>query len=182
MNEFVHDDEWQKDIRDRILKPWYQKHSFEGRFVFADKGKLATKIQREMAIDTIAQIPNGFIRGVEEKIVRWPANGRPYQNFTFETMSCTVPGHEKQGWMYYSNCDTLLYCFVQEDGNSIIAYSIPFDNLKKWFFENDRYTGYPTTVTKQINKTECRIVPISDVVRGVPGCKRIVIQPELEEA
>jgi len=82
MNEFVNDDAWQKEIRDRILKPFYEKYSFESRFVFADKGKLATTLQREIAVDTVVQKKENELAGIEEKIVRWP--GYSYTAFTFE--------------------------------------------------------------------------------------------------
>jgi len=175
MNEFRNDDTWQKGIRDRILEPFYRKHSFESRFVFADKGKLADILQREMAVDTVVQKKENALVMIEEKIVRWP--GFPYKAFTFETWSCTVPGRERKGWMYTAQCDILFYCFVQADENSIVLYSIPFDKLHAWFFENERYSQYRTTTTEQINRTECRIVPICDVVEAIPEAKRFMIPP-----
>ena len=103
MNEFIQDNSWQIKIRNRILEPYYESISHNKRFIFVDKGKLAEKLQREMAIDTIIQLKNNGVLGIEEKIVRWP--GYKYQNYTLEIMSCTMPGHEKKGWMYYATCD-----------------------------------------------------------------------------
>jgi len=179
MSDFITDDEWQKSIRDRLLKPFYETYSFEHRFVFADKGKLATTLQREIAVDTVAQKKENELVGVEEKIVRWP--GYSYINFTLETMSCTTPGREKQGWMYTAQCDYLFYCFLQDGDNRVILYSIPFEKLKAWFFENNHYSQYKITVTKQINHTECRKVPIRDVMTAIPETKRFVIPPVVEE-
>ena len=167
-NQFRQDDSYQRAKRDALLKPFYAEHSAEGRFVFLDKGQLADVLQREMAVDTILQGRGGHAFAIEEKIVRW--KGRKYTAFTLETWTCTVPGRERKGWMYYGKCDILLYCFTQADG-SLEAYAIPFPALKTWFFEQDRFERYPTTVTEQINRTECRVVPIADVLAGVPGCK-----------
>lgn len=176
MNVFIKDNNWQRTYRDNILKPYYKKISKDGRFLFLDKGKLAEHLQREKAIDTIIQLNNGGVLGIEEKIVRWP--GYKYTSYTFETMSCTVTGREKLGWMHYSICDYLMYGFVQEDNTRIVAHFIPFPKLQEWFFEDERYLNYRPFVTKQINHTETRIVPISDVWNAIPECKEILINEE----
>lgn len=173
MNNFINDDSWQKQIRNKILEPYYKRISHNERFVFVDKGKLADKLQREMAIDTIIQLRNNGVLSIEEKIVRWP--GYKYQSYTLETWSCTVEGREKKGWMYYATCDYLLYCFVQEDGSSLSVHAIPFPKLQSWFFDNDRFEKYRSFVTEQINKTETKIVPIKDVWDSISGCKEIYV-------
>lgn len=175
MNIFSRDDGWQKGIREKVLKPFYKKHSFESRFVFADKGTLADILQKELAVDTVLQKPGNEIVSIEEKIVRWP--GYQYTAFTFETWSCTVSGRERKGWMYTAKCDYLLYCFTQED-ESIIAYSIPFPKLQTWFFKNNHFERYRTTTTEQINRTECRVVPIQDVTKALPETKRFALLPD----
>lgn len=172
MNEFIRDNERQKIYRDKLLKPFYKNKGFENRFVFVDKGKLADILQKEFAVDTILQINDNAIKGIEEKIVNWP--GYKYIYYTLETMSCTVPGREKQGWMHYGKCDILLYCFIQED-ETIEAHAIPFNKLQTWFFKNDNYKKYKSTITEQINHTECKLVPIKDVFNNVAGCKIINI-------
>lgn len=176
MNNFYLDDQWQRQLRDKTLAPYYRNICKDGRFVFLDKGKLATKLQREFAIDTILQGKRNSVFGIEEKIVRWP--GYEYTAYTFETMSCTVSGHEKKGWMYYSTCDYLLYCFVQSDFSSMIAHLIPFQKLQAWFFENDRYLNYKSSFTNQINRTETKIVPFADVWNAIPECKKLQISEE----
>lgn len=174
MNNFYADDTWQRKIRDKTLAPYYSHISKDGRFVFLDKGKLATKLQREFAIDSILQGKGNSAVGIEEKIVRWP--GYKYTSYTLETMSCTIPGREKQGWMYYSTCDYLLYCFLQADSISMIAHLIPFQKLQNWFFEGDRYKSYRSSFTNQINRTETKIVPIDDVWGIIPECKELNIK------
>lgn len=170
MNNFTTDDNWQREVRNNILAPYYKSVSHESRFVFLDKGKLADKLQREFAIDTIIQGKNNAVFGIEEKIVRWP--GYTYSAYTLEIMSCSVPGRERKGWMYTATCDFLFYCFVQADGKSIVAHMIPFQKLQKWFFENERYQAYRSNFTDQINKTETKIVPIKDVWQAIPECKK----------
>jgi len=178
MNEFEKDNNFQLDKREIFLKPFYIKKAHEGRFVFCDKGQLANLLNREMAIDTILQKDKNEIIGIEEKIVRWP--GYNYTAFTLETMSCTVSGHERKGWMYTAQCDILFYCFCQEETeNKMESYAIPFRLLQKWFFTDERYLRYKTTYTEQINHTECRIVPIEDVMTGVPSTKFFILETEI---
>ena len=55
MNNFYEDDSWQRQVRNATLAPYYKNISKDGRFVFLDKGELATKLQREFAIETILQ-------------------------------------------------------------------------------------------------------------------------------
>jgi len=172
MNQFQIDDKKQKEYRNKLLKPFYLIKSHEGRFVFVDKGKLADILQKEYAVDTIMQINHELVKSIEEKIVNWP--GYKYTNYALEIMSCTVPGREKQGWMHYGKCDILLYCFLQEN-ETIEAHAIPFNKLQDWFFNNDNYTKYKSTITEQINHTECKLVPVKDVFNNVPGCKIIII-------
>jgi len=64
MNNFTTDDNWQREVRNNILAPYYKSVSHESRFVFLDKGKLADKLQREFAIDTIIQGKNNAVFGI----------------------------------------------------------------------------------------------------------------------
>ena len=168
-NRFTIDNEWQKEIRNNILVPFYYENAKDGRFVLVDKGKFSEILQQEMSVDTVLQKENGEAISVEEKIVRWP--GYIYDSFVLETWSCTVKDNERKGWMYTARCDILFYCFVQENGMDVIAYSIPFRILQRWFFNGGRFEKYKQTITNQINHTECRIVPIVDVMRAIPQTK-----------
>ena len=176
MNVFQKDNTWQLRMRDRLLAPFYSKKSKDGRFVFADKGVFSDMIQREMAIDTLMQIKENGIVAIEEKMVRWP--GYEYKSYTLEINTCTVPGRERKGWMYYSKCDVLLYCFVQENNIEILAHALPFRKLHEWFFSNEHYKTYRSTITDQINKTECKIVPIAAVWNNIHGCKKFHISED----
>ena len=177
MNVFVRDNAWQREVRDRILAPsFYGEYSMNGRYVFLDKGKLATTLQKRFAVDTIMQKKSGETVCIEEKIVRWPKNkdgglrDKAYAAFTLETRSCTIPGRETPGWMAYAEADYLLYCFSSRSDTYLTCYLLDFPALKEWFWP--RADNYPKTVTEQINRTECRVVPIADVTADVRHWKR----------
>lgn len=163
MNDFATDDLWQKRIRDTILAPaFYARYSNQGRYVFIDKGRLASILQKRFAVDTIVQGRSGGAVCVEEKIVRWP--GRVYDAMTLETESCTVEGHESPGWMTYGEADYLLYCFESESGG-LRCYFIDFPELKKWFWP--RESTFPTFQMQQRNRTRGRVVKIASIQAGV---------------
>ena len=106
---------------------------------------------------------------IEEKIVRWP--GYRYADFCLETQSCTVPGHELPGWMFYGEADYLLYCFQLDDG-ALDAWLIDFPKLYEWFWP--RESTYPVFQMKTRNRTRGRKVPVADVHRSVPAWRRRV--------
>lgn len=176
MNEFIRDDKWQREMRDKILGPsFYRKYSVEGRYVFIDKGVLASQIQREFAVDTILQSKDGRAVCIEEKIVRWPKRDRPHQAYALETKSCTVPGYEKPGWMHYGQADFLFYCFASKNESRLTCHLIKFSELQKWFWPN--HNCWPIWVSEQKNKTECRIVPIDEVEAAVGFHRYVVYAP-----
>ena len=168
------DDRFQKSIRDRVLKPFYGECSHEGRFVFVDKGRLAKTLQMD-AVDTILQKVDNEIVSIEEKIVRWP--GYMYQKFCLETWSCTNKGYERPGWMYTGKCDFLFYCFVQSN-ESVLGCLIPFSKLQIWFFENDRFKGFPVWISNQFNHTECRLTSIWSVFKEIPETQLVCLPPD----
>jgi hypothetical protein len=165
MNDFHRDNEWQREQRDKILAPgFYGRYATEGRYVFIDKGRLADILQKRFAVDTVCQGKNGLAVGIEEKIVRWP--GYQYACFCLETKSCTVPGHESPGWMFYSEADFLLYCFQMENGD-LDSWLIDFPKLQQWFWP--RETAFEEfRMHNTINKTVGRKVPIKEVHRAIP--------------
>jgi hypothetical protein len=179
MNVFERDNAWQRKVRDLVLAPgFYGSYAQEGRYVFVDKGRLSTKLQREYAVDTIVQGKDGAALCIEEKIVRWPAKGEPYTAYTLETDSCTVPGREKDGWMKYAQADFLLYAFQWPD--RLVVHLIDFPKLQAWFWP--KAESFKATVTEQINHTRCRIVPFAALDSGgVPRWVRDVY-PDFSEA
>ena len=165
MNNFSTDDAWQKMKRDTILAPQFYGNNTivpTGRYVFMDKGRLAKILQRRMEVDTILQGKDGAAVAIEEKIVRWP--GYRYPNYCLETKSCTVPGHESDGWMVYGQADYLLYCFEQESGD-LDCHLIDFQKLKAWFWP--RESGFKPFKMSEQNQTFGRQVPIAHVEREV---------------
>lgn len=171
MARFHEDDAAQKRVRDLVIGPGlYGPFSKEGRYVYIDKGRLATTLQKQFAVDTIMQRHNGDAACVEEKIVRWP--GYPYRALTLETKSCTVPGHESDGWMVYGQADLLHYAMCQADGN-VLSHIIDFPKLQEWFWRGVQ--GFKETITDQHNRTACRIVPINEIEKaGVGVFKRMI--------
>ena len=178
MNDFVRDNAWQRQVRDAVLAPgFYGQYAVEGRYVFIDKGRLASALQRE-AVDTILQGKDGQAICVEEKIVRWP--GYKYAAFCLETKSCTVPGRESPGWMFYGQADYLLYCFQLEDGG-LDCWLIDFPKLQEWFWP--RESTFPSfQMERTINRSAGRKVPTADVHRSVPAWRRRVSAPVKRES
>jgi len=163
MNDFVRDNEWQREQRDNILVPgFYQRYAFDGRYVLIDKGRFANILQRRFEVDTIMQAGEGNAIALEEKIVRWP--GYTYTAYTLETESCTNPGHESEGWMRYGQADYLLYCF-QNEHDGLDCHLVDFPKLKAWFWE--RVETFPTFLMQTKNRSAGRKVPISAVQKAI---------------
>lgn len=158
MNDFVRDNEWQRQKRDKILAPgFYEKYATAGRYVFVDKGRFATILQKRYAVDTIVQAGGGKAVCIEEKIVRWP--GYHYKAFCLETDSCTKPGYESKGWMHYGEADYLFYCFEQEDG-SLDTHLLDFQELKDWFWPRvHMFDDFGPL--KTLNATKGKKVPVA---------------------
>ena len=168
--DFHRDDEWQKGKRDRYLAPFYCKYSMAGRFVFVDKSKCSTLIQKRLAVDTLLQCRDGGSVCIEEKIVRW--KGQALEKFFLETESNTNAGHEKTGWMRYGEADYLLYCF-ELPNDDLDCYLIPFPALKTWFWSHEK-EFHRHTMPHTINKTAGRLVPVTDVAEAVKSVVRFI--------
>jgi hypothetical protein len=170
VSRFHDDDNAQKAVRDAVLGPgFYGPFSLDGRYVFIDKGRLATILQKRFAVDTILQRTNGAATCIEEKIVRWP--GKEYTAIVLETKSCTVLDHESDGWMVYGQADWLNYVMCQKNGN-LLCHIIDFALLQAKFWEV--FSQFPETVSKQHNRTACRVVPLQWVRDNVPIYSRQV--------
>jgi hypothetical protein len=157
--------EWTCKMRDAYLVHFYEKYSFDGRYVFIDKSRCSTLLQKELATDTIAQWTNN--RGsicIEEKIEQW--KGYTCPNFALETDSCTTPGRERKGWMHYAKADYLLYAFASEGDMGLSVYFIDFYKLREWFWGLTK--RYPPHIMNTLNRTRFEKVPIQDVRKAVP--------------
>jgi hypothetical protein len=170
MNDFHSDNAWQRRVRDEVLAPqFYGRYAKEGRYVFVDKGRLASILQKRYAVDTVLQARDGSALCIEEKIVRWP--GYKYACFCLETKSCTLPGLESPGWMFYGEADYILYCFHQDDGG-LDCWLIDFPKLQQWFWP--RESGFTPFHMKTKNRTFGRKVPIANVHRAVPTWRKVI--------
>lgn len=176
MNDFLRDDKFQRTVRDGALAGgFYGKFAVEGRYVFIDKGALATRLQREFAVDTMAQGRQGRAVCIEEKIVRWP--GYEYTAYFLETESNTKPGWEKPGWMIYGQADLLLYCLVQP--LILVWHCLDFRALQAWFLPIAE--TFPRSVKRDtINQTAGRIVPFEAVPDSVK-VTRGQVWPDLDD-
>lgn len=164
MSNWQNDDAWQKGIRDRFMPPIYRQWTIEGRFVFFEKSKCSTLIQKRAAVDTALQTRRDLSVCIEEKFARWP--GYTYTAFFLETDSCTLPHKHSKGWMHYALADQLLYAFVQNGEKELDAYLIKdFQKLKEWFWTV--YEKYPESTMPGDNRTRGRVVPIKDVALAI---------------
>ena len=170
---FERDDEWQRDLRNRVIVPFYQQRT-RGRFVLLDGDGpgLAKELQQQHGVDTLLQARDGRAIGVEEKLIRWPERGRAYTAFALETMSNINAGRERDGWMKTSSADYLLYGFEQPDG-TVDAYLIDFPALRRWFEPREKtFATFETDSTADSPNTSVgRVVPIADVMNNVQAWK-----------
>lgn len=163
--------EYTQRMRDTFLGPhFYRKYAVDGRYVYIDKSACSTVLQKELAVDTVMQVANGSLC-IEEKIEQW--HGYTRKNFALETDSCTVPGHERKGWMHYAKADYLLYAFAHKDDLGLDVYFIHFPKLREWFWSLPK--RYPShTMEKTYNHTRFEKVPILDVRRVVPTTRYLI--------
>jgi hypothetical protein len=163
VNTFRAKDEWQRKMRDKFLLPYYQRDG--GRcIVFDDRGPFSLWMQ-ENGIDTIVFRPGGSVTSIEEKIVQWPiikATGQPratgYDQIALETQSCTVEGHQSNGWMTYCNAMILFYCMANREETALDCWMIDMPALHHWFWRH--VNEFKTTMTDEDNHTLCSLVPI----------------------
>lgn len=170
-NNFWNDNEWQRRKRDKYLVHLYGKYARDGRYVFLDKGRCSSLIQKRLAADTIVQGRRGDSPCVEEKIVRF--KGQVLTRFCLETESCTVPGHESPGWMRYGEADLLNYCYEVEKDGPLDCFLSDFQAVKKWFWEQDLSRFYYNRMKKH-NRTGSYLVPIIEVAAAVKTVRFLI--------
>jgi hypothetical protein len=166
--EFYRDDKWQREMRDNILVPEFYERNYQGLYELL----LHTDERAAKGCDTLIA---GSVR-IDEKIVRWPTNedgsprDRPYDAYALETMSCTVRGYERAGWMETNVVEQLLYCFSDREERSLDCHVIDFLKLQPWFWREVDRTNWPLWTSTQPNRTQCRIVGF-DAVRQAANTK-----------
>lgn len=159
-DDFIRDDQWQRSVRDTVLAPgFYGPYAYEGRYVFIDKGRLASLLQKRYAVDTIVQgQQEGAAYCIEEKIVRWP--GYDYRSICLETESCTVQDHESPGWMRYGQADFLLYAMMKP--RALDVHLIDFPGLQAWFWPLES-TFATFGMEHTLNHSRGRKVPLAAI-------------------
>lgn len=165
-----------KEAKSAGYEPKIMRHIIRERAMdAADRQARDLLIETYMqALGMLADTPLGKAAVcIEEKIVRWPASrGKPYDAFCLETRSCTVAGHESDGWMRYGQADYLLYCFQQREG-SLDCHLIDFLKLQEWFWPREReFPSFGPLDT--LNRTEGRKVPVKLVQAHVPSWRRAI--------
>lgn len=145
MNDFLDDDKFQREQRDKYLLPLFYKKRFNN-FVFCD----GFDHEQRRGIDTIVRIGN-LRWTIDEKIVR-----KRYTAFALETKSCTLPGHEKPGWMFYGEADRLLYCFSITNG--LECFIVDFPKLQTWFWMHEK--TFPPFQMETRNRSFGRVVEV----------------------
>ena len=161
LDHFNVDDEWQREVRDRVLIPGFYMRYVDDRLFIptADETPAGKFQQHKMAID-MTIVRDGKRLEIEEKIVRWP--GYIYPTFFLETHHKNPPpGWSADGWMRYAQSDILLYAFMRPD--TVGVYMIPFQRLRRWF---ERVEGdFKEHVLDNNKQSVGRLVPIDRMIK-----------------
>jgi hypothetical protein len=176
---FREDNEFQRKMRDAVLKPSFYERFYKGRYEFLDPADP----RAAGGIDTIITRRDGSLLRIDEKIVRWPVDKisrlpreRGYDAIALETMSNINQRYEKDGWMVTSGMDALFYCLTSLDEARLDAYMIKFPELKAWFWPR-QMDWHLTWTENQLNTSECRVVPLRDIMEAVPVKRWTVVRP-----
>ena len=159
--------------KDVLLKDYWGKISFEGRFVLTGSEFL----QKTHGIDVIIQTKNDES---DIKIDTKHVRGN-YTRLFIEELSCSVEGREKDGWLIKENGhpDYIIHvmnplcskcyddCNICDKPirNNMIGYLSNFKKLRNWYllnYKEDQFCNEnPLFTNKQINKTTGRNIPVS---------------------
>jgi len=143
----------------RILHPFIEQRSFEGRYVLLEKGRLAAELQKAIG-DVIHTGLDGQLRSLELKAEEENKHG----NFFLETWSNL--SRLTPGWMITSRSDLLLYHFLSE--NTLCVMNLP--RLQDWAFRQRNIYEFNEKQQRkynQMNDTWGRCVPIDIIERDV---------------
>jgi hypothetical protein len=162
--EFEQDKLWMQGVRERFLRPFYERHTVSFEFVDGD-------------VDTIiVSRKTGNQLGVEEKLIRPPRVLEAFGNYLLETMSNTNLGHERDGWMVTSPADLLLYGFCGRAELTMDVHILDMPALKAWF--RPRCDMFESYVTEQFNHTRVSKVPFGIVPREIRLHRTLLFAPD----
>lgn len=162
--EFERDDKWQRGAREMFLRPFYARHFSSFEFVDGD-------------VDTIAVgRKTGKTYRIEEKLQRAPRRLERFGNYPLETMSCSVPGRERDGWMATSTADLLLFGFCNVGETTLDVHVLDMPALKAWFWP--RVDMFRRCVNPQLNQSVAYMVPFGIVPREIRLYRTLLWTPE----
>jgi hypothetical protein len=130
--------------------------------------------QRKFKMDLEVELLPYVWFDIEEKVVRWPQNGKPHTAFYYETESCSLPGLITPGWMRDSEAECLMYAFEIPARGLDIYFSKQFQEIKDRFWqamEKDR-NCFHWHRNKGKNESQGRLVPIGLITRRFPQIER----------
>ena len=68
-------------------------------------------------IDTIIHLYSGLSYTCDEKFMGFPKPANPpHKRYAIELLSCSIPGHKKDGWFITGKADKWLFCYNTVDG------------------------------------------------------------------
>jgi hypothetical protein len=159
VTDFDSDKAWTEQARRLIERDLYPALAWEGRFVYLARSAGSEYLQRVAHIDVVVQTGPGVSITVEEKIVR-----RKYAALAVETHSRVESG-ERDGWIYTSTADTLIYAFGVQGGLECWIMSLPA--LRQWFEPREHDFAERQVMNGRDGKvwyhTRCRLVPLRDI-------------------
>lgn len=157
--------------KDMLLKEYWERLSFEGRYVLAG----SMLIQKMHGIDIIIQSKDDKTDyTIDTKHIRGS-----YTQLFLEELSCSVAGRETPGWAMktentpdyiffilwpackgcYKNCNESCPLNERQVFEGIKGYAFKHKEMQQWFLEHKE--NYKTWTSKEINKTMGRNVPIT---------------------
>lgn len=180
---FLDDLAWVERERMLLDEEFYPEYAHEGRFVPLARSSGSIYVQLRMHIDCIVASKKGGSVLVEEKLVRWPRSGKPYEAIAVETHSNFERTKDRpwpDGWIYSSQADCLLYGFQQEDGSfEVWLFSLP--GLRDWFIRTDRTVYSEAFTDNGPYSTRCLVVPLSDIPDDVIILRSKRVQRQTKE-
>lgn len=162
--EFERDNQWMRGARERFLRPFYMRHMASFEFIDSD-------------VDTIAVgKKTGKTLRIEEKLQRAPLKLERFDNYPLETMSCTVPGRERDGWMATSTADLIFFGFCDHRETTMDLHILDMPALKTWFWPGCDL--FRRCVNPQINQSSACMVPFGIVPREIRLHRVLLFAPD----
>lgn len=187
LNDFGTDNNFSKH-KDMLLKPYWGRISYEGRFVLTGSEFL----QKTHGIDVIIQTKDDES---DIKIDTKHVRGN-YTQLFMEELSCSNKGRESYGWLLkddghpdyimhvmnplckgcYKNCTPCEVGYTNEQlQKAMVLYITKYEPLREWYlpkFQNNELQKYQFVKQKTSNKTTGRNIPFSVLQNEVGSIKR----------